>query len=154
MMRETAVPAMRRTLGTIAVAALCIFPGLGAAQTTSQELDPSRCPRVADPHGSPHECHQVSFDAAAETITGDWNGARTTLHDAGITPKLSLYSMYFGNGNGTNDPIYGSTVNRRPRLTTPSLVRIARRFTRLAPPAGVEPATYRLGEGAAALSKT
>ena len=82
----------------VAVVALCMLPGLGAAQVTLQGRDPSRCPRVADPLRSPFECRQSSFDAEVETITGAWSGARKAMQDVGITPTFSLYGTFFAKG--------------------------------------------------------
>ena len=101
---------MHRIVWIVAVVALCMFPDLGAAQTTTQGAAPSHFPRVADPRRNPSESRQSPFDAAVETITGDWNGARTAMQDVGITPTFSLYGTFFANGNGTVYPIWGSSL--------------------------------------------
>jgi len=70
------------------------------AGTPTRPARPLKCPRPADPRLRHFECRQTAFDAIEETLTGDWNKARTELANLGITPTASYSAAWFGAGSG------------------------------------------------------
>ena len=110
-----------------------LAPAASADVPVPEQAPPDQKPGSQKPDGHLHAAGQSPDRSAKEflkdvwtrdTLTGDWGGLRTDLHDHGIDIgfRLSQYGQWVASGGADQDGAYGGTMDYRVNADLNKLV--------------------------------